>query len=45
VKEDATGEPRQVRCPSCGKEFTMAIFYTGKGAVACPWCLEPVKVD
>ncbi len=40
-----TGEPLTVKCPSCGKEFSMARFYGGKAAVACPWCLEPVKVD
>jgi endogenous inhibitor of DNA gyrase (YacG/DUF329 family) len=45
VTEAATGEPRHVKCPSCGKEFSMARFYGGKAAVACPWCLAPVKVD
>jgi len=39
-----TGEPRTVRCPSCGKDFFMAAFYSGTKAVACPWCLAPVKV-
>ena len=38
-----TGEPRTIRCPACGREFTMAAFYPGKLTVACPWCLAPVK--
>lgn len=40
----ATGEPRKVMCPNCGKAFTMAKFYGGKGAVACPWCLAAISV-
>ncbi len=45
MNEAPTGEPRKVKCPSCGKEFLMARFYGGKAAVACPWCLAPVKFD
>ena len=41
---DATGEPRKYQCPYCGKLFTMAKFYGGKGAVACPWCLAAISV-
>ena len=39
-----TGEARKVRCPSCGKDFSMALFYASALTVACPWCLSPVKV-
>lgn len=39
-----TGEPRRMKCPSCGKEFSMAAFYGGKLTVACPWCLAAVTV-
>ena len=41
---DATGEPQKVMCPACGKVFTMARFYGGKGTVACPWCLAAISV-
>ena len=44
MTEAPTGEPRKVRCPSCGREFSMAAFYAGKLSVACPWCLSTVRV-
>ena len=44
MSEAPTGVPRKVKCPSCGKEFSMAAFYPGGLTVACPWCLSTVRV-